>query len=328
VQQSAAESGAELPLSTRLSCDDALEWILRAHLAMQHGGGDDARLIALREHAPTVSAGESTSGTKTEAATEIQALTPDDTDWVQRARRWISAPVDHVLATMPAAISVSAIKEQAMRGVSDEEAPARPLDVPAAPLGEPEFTQADTAVGGAAAGTAVHHFLQMADLAQIGTTADVEAQIAGMVSDGRLAAADAEAIRVDDVVWLSQTEEGRILTAAGSALRRETPFTFALPVDDHGEHAIVRGIIDCHVDTPDGLVIVDYKTDRFRDNEDRRRRIEGYSRQLQIYGWALGDILDRPVARLALLFLRERQVERVPIGRPSIASLLTADAAT
>jgi ATP-dependent helicase/nuclease subunit A len=50
------------------------------------------------------------------------------------------------------------------------------------------------------------------------------------------------------------------------------------------------------VRTPEGLVIVDYKTDQWRPGADQAARLARYRRQLAAYGFALGRLLDEPIA--------------------------------
>jgi ATP-dependent helicase/nuclease subunit A len=59
--------------------------------------------------------------------------------------------------------------------------------------------------------------------------------------------------------------------------------------------AVLEGYIDLLVRTPDGLVIVDYKTDQWRPGADREARIVRYRHQLAAYGAAIGRLLAEPV---------------------------------
>ena len=59
---------------------------------------------------------------------------------------------------------------------------------------------------------------------------------------------------------------------------------------------VLEGYIDLLVQTPDGPVIVDYKTDQWPDDSERTSRIEKYRRQLAAYGVALESVTGQPVA--------------------------------
>ncbi len=88
-------------------------------------------------------------------------------------------------------------------------------------------------------------------------------------------------------------------------------------------HTIIRGVIDCLLDTPEGLIILDYKTDRLSSEQEMLDRVAGYQVQLQLYTRAAGAIFGRPVVRAALAFLRARRVIDVPLTLPALAELLS-----
>jgi ATP-dependent helicase/nuclease subunit A len=74
----------------------------------------------------------------------------------------------------------------------------------------------------------------------------------------------------------------------------------AAPVDGR----TVEGYIDLFVDTPEGGIIVDYKTDQWPDDGERAQRVGRYRRQLAAYGVVLEQILQRPVAGAMLVRCR------------------------
>jgi ATP-dependent helicase/nuclease subunit A len=98
----------------------------------------------------------------------------------------------------------------------------------------------------------------------------------------------------------------------------------ALPLAGAGASTIVRGVIDCLLETPAGLVIIDYKTDRMRDEQDLVERLAGYRVQLQLYAQAAAAIFGRPVARTVLALLANRRLVDIPPARPALAELVAA----
>ena len=60
---------------------------------------------------------------------------------------------------------------------------------------------------------------------------------------------------------------------------------------------------DLCFETPRGLTVVDFKTDRVFTAEEVRDRSEVYRPQLEAYSLALTRCLERPVARRVLYFL-------------------------
>ena len=74
---------------------------------------------------------------------------------------------------------------------------------------------------------------------------------------------------------------------------------------------LLQGVVDAWFETKDGLVIVDYKTDRIHP-EGVPARTAYYAAQLHAYAGAMARITGRPVCRRVLYFLRCGQISEVP----------------
>jgi ATP-dependent helicase/nuclease subunit A len=135
---------------------------------------------------------------------------------------------------------------------------------------------------GTAIGRAVHGVLQFADL-RSGSDVDT------------LAAAQCAAEGING-------HESRVASLARSALGAPT-VRDAVDREHHRElfvaaptgDRLLEGYIDLLVRTDDGYVIVDYKTDDWSDDSERRERISRYGRQLAAYGVALSQVTGEPV---------------------------------
>ena len=68
-------------------------------------------------------------------------------------------------------------------------------------------------------------------------------------------------------------------------------------VDRITEKVILQGIIDAFIMEEDGIILVDYKTDRVKDGEELRNR---YQKQIDLYSEALEQILGKKVKRRVL----------------------------
>ena len=68
-------------------------------------------------------------------------------------------------------------------------------------------------------------------------------------------------------------------------------------VDSTTEKVILQGIIDAFIMEKDGIILVDYKTDRVKDGEELRNR---YQKQIDLYSEALEQILGKKVKRRVL----------------------------
>lgn len=68
-------------------------------------------------------------------------------------------------------------------------------------------------------------------------------------------------------------------------------------VDSTTEKVILQGIIDAFILEEEGIILVDYKTDRVKDGEELRKR---YQKQIDLYSEALEQILGKKVKRRVL----------------------------
>ena len=92
--------------------------------------------------------------------------------------------------------------------------------------------------------------------------------------------------------------------------RQEQPFVLGVkaeeiyPDGEDGETILVQGIIDAYFEEEDGLVVLDYKTDRVRAGEELR---EKYHAQLEYYAEALEKLLLKPVKEKIIYSFALRQ---------------------
>ena len=110
----------------------------------------------------------------------------------------------------------------------------------------------------------------------------------------------ADCIRPEDILAFLHCESGRRMSAAaaGGKLYREQPFVLGVdaseiyPADQSGETILVQGIIDVFFEETDGLVVLDYKTDRVKSGQELKDK---YRAQLDYYARALEQLLEKPV---------------------------------
>lgn len=163
-------------------------------------------------------------------------------------------------------------------------------------------------------GKATHLLLQHADL-DGPLDQETLASLAASLADREMMTPEqAGATDVAAAARFFASDLGRSLVAARSRTRREVPFTLSLPLaevyglertaGDTGmdETVLVQGIIDALVVEPDGLTIIDFKTDRVTA-EETRERAESYRTQVSLYRRAVKTIWNRPVKAAWLYFL-------------------------
>lgn len=164
----------------------------------------------------------------------------------------------------------------------------------------PGFLREEKEVMGASRGTAYHKFLELLDFEGEYTRESLQTRLAAFVEEGRVSKESAAAIRTVDILNFLQSESGgRIRKAAkNKKLHQEQPFVLEVEAKEiYPDTACVRpllvqGIIDVYFEEEDGLVVLDYKTDRVRTEEELVRK---YQSQLEYYARALSQITGKAV---------------------------------
>jgi ATP-dependent helicase/nuclease subunit A len=91
----------------------------------------------------------------------------------------------------------------------------------------------------------------------------------------------------------------------------------------------VEGFIDLLIETLEGLVVVDYKTDQTPTDDEVDAAMERYRAQGAAYALALERALGAPVARCVFVFARrrgsvEREVDDLPAAIAAVERRVAA----
>jgi len=172
---------------------------------------------------------------------------------------------------------------------------------------------------GTALGRAVHAVLQTVDLAT-GAGLD-DAAAAQAAAEGIVGKEDDVAARARVALTTRVVQE-----AVAHGFRRE--MYVATPVDD----TTLEGYVDLVYRRPDGLVVVDYKTDAWADDADLDAKVARYRLQGAAYAVALEQATGETVAECVFVFLgdrdaRERAVSDLPAATAEVRAALAASSA-
>ncbi len=165
---------------------------------------------------------------------------------------------------------------------------------------------------GTALGRAVHAVLQSIDLdtgAGLEATARAQALAEGV--------ADREGEIRDLAASVLASPVVRDAVAGGWDRWRE------LPVAAEVDGVLLEGFVDLLVRSPDGLVVVDYKTDAIASDADLDTAVRRYSIQGAAYALALEAALGEPVTRCVFIFARlprAREQEIPDLGAATAAA--------
>ena len=310
--QQYADSTQPPPLIARLGAASMLDWLMMASASQGLDAAASAPgpllRVVVHDDLPAVPARTPVGGSSTEPAQPVRG--PDDQAWTEAARASLRARFDTRAAQRPAILSVSAVKEQVSR-LAGGDAP-RAFD-PGATLQVPAFAADHDRHDGRRVGDAYHRFLQWTNLEVLASPAAILDEMSCLIAAGHLSGEAAALLSPEDVAWLGATALGQELIGQARNCRRETPFVCALDIPGWDEPPVLRGVIDCLFDTPDGIVLIDYKTDLVRDPRERKRREDAYATQMRLYSIAAQVVFGRPVVRGHLAYLRLHRMVDVPV---------------
>ncbi len=150
-------------------------------------------------------------------------------------------------------------------------------------------------------GTAAHLLISKIDLSKKVDIHTIEQTRQELIAQNQLSQNIAEHINIETISSFFDSELGKLAIANKNNVLREWPFTFAERVTS-GDFLIVQGIIDMLIQTPEGLVIIDFKTDRVSPKQVQERA-ELYRGQLELYARAAESILKTKTITKWLYFL-------------------------
>ncbi|MFQ5462932.1 MAG: helicase-exonuclease AddAB subunit AddA [Phycisphaerae bacterium] len=162
-------------------------------------------------------------------------------------------------------------------------------------------------------GIVTHRVLQHLDFGRAKDGAGLDEELARLADRGLVTADDQKCIDRDSLRWFIGTDLAEHLRRAGDAYRREFRYIAMEAAkrvnpdvpDACDDQVLVRGVVDGILPTPDGLDIVDFKTDRIGP-QDVNERTEHYRPQMDAYARAMGKLWRRPVCMARLVFLSAR----------------------
>ncbi|MEO9254693.1 MAG: 3'-5' exonuclease, partial [Tepidiformaceae bacterium] len=284
----------------------------RDHLivSLHHGvtakGCHAERLDALRGDAESWHPGDSPAD---RSAPEVDSRSFEDTP--QARERWLTQRGERLEGARKERVLAATAIAHGARGVQEGEAEKAEQDDEEAPW---RRGRAGTSIG-----RAVHAVLQSIDLANpAGLRETVNAQALGEGVSGRE--------REIEALVLSALDSGAVREAVASGKYWREVY-LAAPIGD----ALVEGFIDLLYEGPDGLVVVDYKTDAARTDAERDLAVERYRLQGAAYALAVNEALGREVARCVFVFAKaggahERVVVDLPGAISEVRAFVTGEA--
>ena len=279
-----------LSYSTLTKASSYLDWVLPALL--QHSGKDCFLLRVL-------SAEDLLEESKEAKASDLWRVLEHPKEKTE-ARRYLERvfsaeyPYEQEQA-ISGKVSVTELKKQTQLPEEHEGLELYPVKESKGTV--PRFRAAETTMPGSMRGTIYHTFMENLDFHKKDV---LETQLEEWIKCGKMTRDEAAAVRISDIRRFLESDIGLRMERAeeGGRLHREQPFVLGVPAHairscwQSEELVLVQGIIDAWFEEDDGIVIVDYKTDRVRTMQTLAGR---YHIQLEAYAKAVARLTGKTV---------------------------------
>lgn len=275
-------------------CSSYVEWIAAALLCSHDRQplldklGIKFKLPLAPDRADITYSEYSASELTSDKGTDFYNGSPDETQitkLISRFRAKQSAPAEPAAAKLSVTEIVAAEKEEQQPDKSIIFYPHLPL------LNEEKGT-----ISAARRGTLTHLFMELADYTR--AEQSVTAELDRLTAGGLFSEKERKGVYTDALKKFFAGSFYQRLKASEMILRERR---FMVSFDDLDlpyryrrfltDGSMLQGVADCIFLEDDGFVLVDYKTDNFKDLSE----LYTYRTQLELYKAALDKILDRPV---------------------------------
>ena len=220
------------------------------------------------------------------------------------------------LADLPSKLTATGVG----RGYrADEAAEQTPPPRKEVQLRAPLFEQGEKKLTPAEIGTAHHLFMQFCDFDAACAPNGVENELNRLAEKKILSTEQAHAVDKRKIERFFASDLYKTFMVENK-VRREFKFSVLVPAqayfpvaaDAPEENVLLQGVIDCLIETRDGFVILDFKTDRIKKG-GAVERAEQYRPQLAAYARAVHEIYGRPVRACVLYFFHTGDTEWVSL---------------
>ncbi len=165
-------------------------------------------------------------------------------------------------------------------------------------------------------GLALHRFMELVDPAATLDESSIRSEMARLVGRGWMKEAEVGLLDVPAIARFWNSRLGEEVRRRSEDLQREIPFTVRLTAADlrvlgfrvsgdlsPEEYVVGQGVVDLALVGPEGIVILDFKTDRVEPGRFTLAKAEAYRPQLAVYALALSRIHGIQVTGRWLHFL-------------------------
>ena len=215
----------------------------------------------------------------------------------------------HEAETSPSKITATQLKGRSLDEEISSDAPAQPLFH----FPKPQFSKQHKLTP-TERGTAIHLAMQYLRYERCIDLPEIEAELDRLLAEKFLTVQQREAVDARKILNFFSSELGQRVLHAKELIRE---FKFSVLEDGAflnpalaGEQVLLQGVADCGILEPDGLTIIDFKSDRVTQGEEGKCALY-YKGQLDAYSVALSKVFARPIKARYLYFFSIDQAVRV-----------------
>jgi len=208
-------------------------------------------------------------------------------------------------------LSVSELKKRAYQEEEGEDVFKEEEVIPLLP----KFLQGDEELTGASRGSAYHKLLELLDFSKEYDEECLKYEILEKERMGLMTKEMASCIQEQEILTFLDSSVAQRMRQASllGKCYAEQPFVLGMeakelyPETDSDERILVQGIIDVYFEEEDGLVVLDYKTDKVFRAQDL---VDRYHAQLEYYAQALERLTRKKVKeKIIYSFALQREIE-------------------
>ena len=197
--------------------------------------------------------------------------------------------------------TVSELKKLSMS--SDEEEELFVFQEVEDEIPSPSFLSGKEKIEATKRGTLIHKLYELIDFQNINSVKELEKSTMELISAEKIPKEILNCTNFNNLYHIFDTELGKRMKAADAKgrLYKEAQFMIGMPMSeinhemDYQEMVLVQGIIDLYFEEDDGLVLVDYKTDRAKGKSGEERLVHLYREQLSYYKKTLEQLTGKRV---------------------------------
>ena len=203
-------------------------------------------------------------------------------------------------ANLRVKMSVSELKK--MGQMIDEEYSEKVYETIAPASVIPDFIKQKEELTSTNRGILYHKILELIDLTRTYHRNDIENELLLLVSKNKISKLDFDKLNLDYIYNFTQSDVAKRMAKAmlDNKLYKEKQFVIGIKANEINEEynseelILVQGIIDAFFEEEGELVLVDYKSDRIKEQEEEKL-VQRYKAQLDYYQKALEQITKKKV---------------------------------